>query len=183
MLHGPLRSFLQNPGTTLHPGPGQVQINNIMGSGRLRKLSQSFKASAFGHSNSSSPSPTQPSFSPPSQSQIIHKDPSTHLQVSSADPPRSNSRGDRTSARPTSMIYVSPPVDVGRDNHVEELVPVFRQGLVFKARCHWSSADYTTVSCQVIPTSCTKKVLTGCTHAISQLLAADICPRIFSQVE
>jgi hypothetical protein len=36
------------------------------------------------------------------------------------------------------MIYVSPAVDVGRDNHVEELIPVFRSGIL--------SMDYYTAS-------------------------------------
>lgn len=58
------------------------------------------------------------------------------------------------------MIYVSPAVEVGRDNHVEELVPVFRQASSLSTAMLLPSADEIAVFYQAIATNFTKKVLT-----------------------
>ncbi|KIX03984.1 uncharacterized protein Z518_07537 [Rhinocladiella mackenziei CBS 650.93] len=95
--------------------------------GRLRNLSESLKAAAFHHSNASIPSLSKTSSN--GQTQAVDKDSPTQFQDQSAaapaDNPRSNPWTDRIASRPTSMVYAPPSIEPGKDNHIEELLPVF----------------------------------------------------------
>ncbi|KAK6385627.1 hypothetical protein LTS17_001197 [Exophiala oligosperma] len=98
--------------------------------GRLRNFSQSLKAAALGNlSNDSVQSFSRSSSNGHTQTQIVDKDspvPSPELNSSPfADNPRANQRGDRGTSRPTSMIYSPPSIELARDMHIEELIPVF----------------------------------------------------------
>ncbi|KAK5192002.1 hypothetical protein LTR20_009922 [Exophiala xenobiotica] len=96
--------------------------------GRLRKLSQSLKAAALGnHSNDSTQSFSRSASN--GHTQVVDKDspaasPNLTATAFSATP-QTNPRTDRTPSRPTSMVYTPPSMEMGRDNHVGELVPVF----------------------------------------------------------
>jgi CCR4-NOT transcriptional complex subunit CAF120 len=89
--------------------------------GRLRNLSESFKAAVNYSSTSLSKSPSG------SQTQIVDKDSPVQPQTqpSPTEPPQSNSRIGRTKSRPTSMVYTSPAMEIAQDNNVGELLPVF----------------------------------------------------------
>lgn len=96
--------------------------------GRLRNLSQSFKAVAFPSSYDSNPG--HPGEFSNSQTIVVDKlspaqspDPSA---TTFADASRPYQRTDRAASRPMSMVYTAPLMDMGRDNHIEELLPVFR---------------------------------------------------------
>ncbi|OAP55996.1 hypothetical protein AYL99_10148 [Fonsecaea erecta] len=95
--------------------------------GRLRNLSESLKAAAFSNSTISIPSLTKSS--PTGQTQIVDKDlPSPARYQDSPTPtetPRTAPRTDRVASRPASMVYTPPSMELERENHIEELKPVF----------------------------------------------------------
>ncbi|EXJ92965.1 hypothetical protein A1O3_01521 [Capronia epimyces CBS 606.96] len=95
--------------------------------GRLRNLSQSFKAAAFHSSNASTPSLSKTS--PNGQTEIVRKDSASPSPNSPVPPynetPPPTCRPDRPASRPASMVYTSPQESVVKEYHVEELVPVF----------------------------------------------------------
>jgi hypothetical protein len=108
---------------------GAGAIDNIVNMGRLRNLSASFKAAAF--SNGSSLSfPALSKTSTNGQTQLVDKDyPSPTTFEDSPAPtenPRTTPRTDRAASRPTSMVYTPPSMDYEREQHIEELRPVFR---------------------------------------------------------
>ncbi|EXJ70967.1 uncharacterized protein A1O5_05960 [Cladophialophora psammophila CBS 110553] len=95
--------------------------------GRFRNLSESFKAAAFSNSTISIPSLSKTSST--GQTQIIDKDsPSPARYQESPTPtetPRTTPRTDRVASRPASMVYTPPSMELERENHIEELKPVF----------------------------------------------------------
>ncbi|KAI1608821.1 hypothetical protein EDD36DRAFT_469136 [Exophiala viscosa] len=91
--------------------------------GRLRNLSQSFRAAAFNHSNDSAQSLSKPSTN--GHSLIVDKDSPATSPPPTSESTQANPRTDRPSSRPTSMVYTPPSMESAKDSHVEELVPVF----------------------------------------------------------
>jgi hypothetical protein len=95
--------------------------------GRLRQLSASFKAAA---NNSTFSIPSLSKTSTNGQTQIVDKDSPTHSGIENSPTPtgspRTPAQADRAASRPISMVYTPPLMDFERDNHVEELRPVFR---------------------------------------------------------
>ncbi len=125
-LHGPVHLLSIQPSGPRPQEPPTITIHNM---GRLRKLSQSLKAAALGnHSNDSTQSFSRAASN--GHTQVLDKDSpaqSPDLTATTfSDTPQTNPRTDRTPSRPTSMVYTPPSMEMGRDNHVEELVPVFR---------------------------------------------------------
>ncbi|KAL2392293.1 Protein SKG3 [Exophiala dermatitidis] len=97
--------------------------------GRLRNLSQSFKAAAFPSSSNNASNQSLSRASPNGQTQIVDKEASSPLPNSPvapfADTPPPNPAPNRPASRPASMVYTSPSMDFGKENHIEELAPVF----------------------------------------------------------
>ncbi|EXJ54107.1 hypothetical protein A1O7_09444 [Cladophialophora yegresii CBS 114405] len=96
--------------------------------GRLRNLSASFKAAAFSNGSTLS----IPGLSKTStDGQTKHLDQgspsSTRFEDSPAptESPRTTPRTDRAASRPASMVYTPPSMEYERDQHIEELRPVF----------------------------------------------------------
>ncbi|KAJ9614197.1 hypothetical protein H2200_002333 [Cladophialophora chaetospira] len=96
--------------------------------GRLRNLSASFKAAAFSNSSTLSV-PSLSKTTANGQTQAVDKDyPSPTRFEESPTPtgsPRTTPRTDRNVSRPTSMVYTPQSMDYDRENHIEELRPVF----------------------------------------------------------
>ncbi|KIX97619.1 uncharacterized protein Z520_06397 [Fonsecaea multimorphosa CBS 102226] len=95
--------------------------------GRLRNLSESFRAAAFSNSTLSIPSLAKSSS--PGHTEVVDKDlPSPARYQDSPTPtetPQTTPRTDRVVSRPTSMVYTPPSMELDRENHIEELRPVF----------------------------------------------------------
>ncbi|KIW83150.1 hypothetical protein Z517_02394 [Fonsecaea pedrosoi CBS 271.37] len=94
--------------------------------GRLRNLSESFKAAAFSNSTLSISSLSKASSG---QTQIVDKDSPSSARYQEfptpSETPRTTPRTERAASRPVSMVYTPPSMELERENHIEELRPVF----------------------------------------------------------
>lgn len=150
--------------TLFGPAPQQSRRHSSCTMGRLRNLSESWKSFRDPHASLSAPSRSSSN----NHTTAVDRDSPADLQISPADHPPGPyprpDRADRTASRPTSMVYTPPSMDTGRDNQIEELVPVFRyrpyMHLVYRS---WEpiSADTVIVSSQATAISSTKKVITA----------------------
>ncbi|KIV91869.1 hypothetical protein PV10_06360 [Exophiala mesophila] len=91
--------------------------------GRLRNLSESWRSFRDPQASNSPPSRSSSN----NHNTVVDNHSPADLQHSPADPPPGPyPRPERTASRPTSMVYTPPSMmDAGRDNHIEELIPVF----------------------------------------------------------
>ena len=140
----------------------QPQHCRIVNMGRLRNLSASFKAAAFSNSSTLSV-PSLSKTSANGHTQIVDRDYASPTRFEDSptptESPRTTPRTDRIVSRPTSMVYTPPSMDFDRENHIEELRPVFRCAECWTLYIWILVLTPSLVSYQARATSSIKKVL------------------------